>query len=129
MNETTNPERARRILEKVHKLEVKNTLSTFFCCFCKCFHKFSLFFFSSNSKIIKQRWTATKSKRDSLKSSSKLYEKYKEREGNLNDQITILEEHLSKYRSVNHHEESNDCEWVCKSCKFFVFFLFIYSSS
>lgn len=76
LNESSNPERARRILEKVHKLE--------------------------------QRWAATKSKRDSLKSSAKLYEKYKEKEGCLSDQIHILEQF-----SIHKMKETCEDEWVC----------------
>ena len=79
-NEQSNPERAQRILEKVHKLE--------------------------------QRWAATKSKRDSLKSSSKLYEQYKKKEGNLTDQIHILEKHFATYRIDDCVDKQPDEEWV-----------------
>jgi dystrophin len=89
-NEKLNPERSRRILEKVSKLE--------------------------------QRWKATKSKRDSLKSSTKLYEQYKKREGNLNDQIHILEQHFSTYR-VQESDERGENDWVRKVL--FVFLIYL----
>ncbi|CAF0734079.1 unnamed protein product [Brachionus calyciflorus] len=81
MNENSNPERARRILEKVSKLE--------------------------------QRWNATKSKRNSYKSSSKLYERYKEREGNINDQIHILEEFsINKLQEEQQQQMDEESEFA-----------------
>ncbi len=68
---------------------------------------------------LEQRWAATKSKRDSLKTSSKLYEQYKKREGNLTDQIHILEKHFATYQVDDAVDERIiEDDWVCVFCLF-----------
>ncbi len=78
LNEHTNPERARRILDKVQKLE--------------------------------QRWSVTKSKKDSLKSAKNIYTNHKTRVENTHDSINIIEEKLTEYKS-------DGDDWVSRKIK------------
>ena len=79
---------------------------------------------------LEQRWAATKSKRDSLRSSSKLYDQYKRKEGHLGEQIHILEKHFATYRiedtavvDDDDDEGGAESEWVSLINGIFLYFV------